>query len=77
MEDGENCILAKDGDVEHAAEQLGRAVRMILDGQEGELVRSALRTAARFSPGREASGLLRFWKGFLARTAPMSSGSGN
>jgi hypothetical protein len=67
MRNGENCLLAPDGDEGRAAEQLALAMHLIENNEQGMLVHSALATAHRFSPERERGAVLHFWSSFLCR----------
>lgn len=66
MRDGENCLLAPDGDETRAAELLRLAVNLVARSRHGKLVRRGIATARLFSPERERHAVLRFWRTFLA-----------
>lgn len=72
MEDGSNCLLAADGDCEKAAHLLELAVRLMDEGRTSDLTQEALRTARKFSPGREAVEILRFWGSISEGRTPNS-----
>jgi hypothetical protein len=79
MEDGSNCLLTQDGDDERAADLLELATQLMKEGRTSDLTKEAIHTARRFSPGREAAEVLRFWRAFLephssdsSRTAPVN-----
>jgi glycosyltransferase involved in cell wall biosynthesis len=61
MEDGANCLLAPLGDCERAAQTLELAERLFDEGRVSDVTQAAVETAKKFSPGREAAGLIRFW----------------
>jgi hypothetical protein len=67
MRNGENCLLAPDGDEGRAAEQLALATHLIENNEQGTLVNSALATAHSFSPERERGAVLHFWNSFFRR----------
>lgn len=80
---GENCLLAADGDVLGAAEQLARALDLLASGDEGAaaaLRQRGLETAARFSLDAGGRAVQRFWQRRLAAparpgTAPEAAGA--
>jgi hypothetical protein len=61
MEDGSNCLLVPPGDCERAAHTVELAARLFEEGRVGDLTEAALGTAKRFSPGRQAADLIKFW----------------
>jgi hypothetical protein len=67
MRDGENCLLAPDGDEDAAVARLERAIDMVRSGNHADLVRNGIETARRFSPERERREVVQFWTSFLSQ----------
>jgi glycosyltransferase involved in cell wall biosynthesis len=62
MEDRVDCLLARDGDEEGAAERVAEARRLALDARGTALAAKARETARRFAPARERRALKAFWE---------------